>query len=260
MGLPLLSKGALVARTRRTTQFRGVPRAPSFRSIVEQFGGLAASRLGLALDAPDGRAGWLLAAALTTRSGEPDERAFLALADQGLARPEALAGCEPARLAGLLAGADRNTAERDALRLLRLARGLQERGGSLERLAGEAGDLTELGEALVRIAPGFGPAAVLRFLRPLRAHWPAAREVPLDPDARAAAVHLGWLLEGADEEGEPASLAAALADAPDPPPLEALEAALARLGRAACRRDRPDRCPLGDACPRRALASDPTSQ
>jgi hypothetical protein len=237
-----------------------VPRAPSFRSIVERFGALPAIRLGLDLESPEGRAGWLLAVALADRSGEPDERAFLALAAHGLARPAALADCRPERLAGLLAQAARPRAERDAARLLRLARGLRERGGSLERIAGQAADLAELGEGLVRIAPGFGPAAVLRFLRPLRARWPAAREVPLDPDARAAAVHLGWIAEGSDEEGEPAALAAALASEPEAPPLPDVEAALARLGRAACRRERSQRCPLASDCPRRALASDPTSQ
>lgn len=231
----------------------------SFRSIVEEFGGEGAEKLGLDLDSPGGRSGWLLASTLLDRSGEPDARAFAALVAHGLADPASLTACETQRLAGVLEQAGRAAGERDAARLLRLARGLAARGGSLERLAGEADDLAGLGEALVRLAPGFGPAAALRFLRPLRARWPAARETPLDPDARAAAVHLGFLAEDADLEGEPASLAAALRRDPHAPTLEQLEAALARLGHAACRRERPARCPLGGRCPLRALASPASS-
>jgi endonuclease III len=229
----------------------------SFQNIVLQFGGHRASELGLDLDTAEGRAGWLIASALaSTRTGEADEAAFAALTAAGLAQPVALARAEPRQVVELLAQASRRSAERDAALLVRIATSLAERhAGSLEQLAAGAADLPELGEALVRLAPGFGPAAALRFLRPLRSRWPAAREVPLDPAARAAALHLGWIAEGADEEGEPSALAAALQTRPDAPALWDAEAALARLGRAACRPDRPERCPLQAACPRRDEAS-----
>jgi hypothetical protein len=90
---------------------------------------------------------------------------------------------------------------------------------------------------------------VARFLRPLRERWPAAREVPLSPAARAAALHLGLLREGEDEEGEPGALRAALLRWPEAPALADAEAALARLGERACLRGRTARCPLGADCP-----------
>jgi hypothetical protein len=125
--------------------------------------------------------------------------------------------------------------------------------GSAARLVDGADDLEDAGHRLVSLAPGLGPGTALRFLRPLRDRFAAAREVPLDENARAAALHLGLIAAGDDLEGEPGALRAALAaDAGnDPPALAALEAALARLGRSACRRERADRCPLGDGCPLR---------
>jgi hypothetical protein len=236
----------------------------SFRGIVGRFGGHPARELDLDLDSEAGRAGWLLAAALGVEApDEPGAAAYRALAAAGLGLPATLTSCDPARLARTLEAAGpsgqssvRKRAERAAALLIRIARGLAERHeGSLERLAAEAGDLSELGSGLVRLAPGFGSASVLRFLRPLRSRWSAAGEVPLDPAALAAARHLGWIPEGADEEGEPAALAAALRVDPQAPPLQDVEAALARLGRAACRRGRPERCPLEAACPARAAAT-----
>jgi hypothetical protein len=139
-----------------------------------------------------------------------------------------------------------------AQRLARAGRSLAERhGGSLAALAAQAEDLEELGGRLAALASGVGTATVLRFLRPLRDLWPAAAEIPLEPAARAAAVHLGWLAEGADEEGAPAALRAVLLREPEAPPLADVEAALARLGARSCLRQRPDRCPLGARCPAR---------
>ena len=97
---------------------------------------------------------------------------------------------------------------------------------------------------------GIGRATVLRFLRPLRETVGGAREVPLAPAARAAAIHLGWIDESDDEEGEPVSLRARIArDDDDAPPFADVEAALERLGAASCLRGRVKSCPLGAECP-----------
>src|SRR6185436_18680127 len=121
--------------------------------------------------------------------------------------------------------------------------------GDLDALAARCDGLDELGSRIAALAPGFGAATVLRFLRPLRDAWSAARETPLAEPARAAAVHLGLLGESEDLEGEPAALFAACAR--DVPELLAIdvEAALERLGAAACRRNQAARCPLGADCP-----------
>ena len=107
----------------------------------------------------------------------------------------------------------------------------------------------DLAARLARLAPGVGTATVTRFLRPLRDRWPAAREIPLSAAARAAAVHLSLLREGEDEEGEPGALRSALLREADAPVLADVEAALGRLGERSCLRQRPARCPLGQACP-----------
>ena len=123
--------------------------------------------------------------------------------------------------------------------------------GSLDALARSTDGIEELARRLAGLAPGVGTATVARFLRPLRHRWPSAWEVPLTPAARAAAVHLGWIDEWADTEGEPGALAAFLRDEVEAPALADVEAALGRLGAAACRRNRTRRCPLEDGCPAR---------
>ena len=108
---------------------------------------------------------------------------------------------------------------------------------------------------LASLAPGFGAASVAGFLRPLRERWDQAREIPLHPAARAAAVHLGLLAEGEDTEGEPGALRAALGDDPAQPSLADAEFALTRIGRVACMKNRSNRCLLADACPLLAIGS-----
>ena len=109
--------------------------------------------------------------------------------------------------------------------------------GDLDALAARCDGLEELGSRLAALAPGLGTATVLRFLRPLRDAWTAARETPLAEPARAAAVHVGLLGASEDLEGEPAALRAACARwLPDLSPVD-VEAALERLGALACRAD-----------------------
>ncbi len=141
---------------------------------------------------------------------------------------------EPERVAALLVRAN-TTLQRD-------------HEGSLERLGMGAEDLENLARRLSQLASGFGRASVIRFLQPLREQWPAAGELPLDPAARAAAEHLGWIRAGADEEGSPSALRRFLAADSEAPLLEEVECALAQLGRRSCLRERADRCPLGERC------------
>jgi hypothetical protein len=230
-------------------------RSGASRALVERLGGHPAARWGIDLARESGRREWLAAALLLAgRAGEARaDAALAALARVGGPDLAALADADPAQLGRALQEARIPDAEAVAARLVRAGRALAGRhAGSLDALAREALDLEELAARIASLAPGFGAATVGRFLRPLRALWPAAREVPLAPAARAAALDLGWLAEGEDEEGEPAALAAALAGDPEAPAFADVEAALERLGAAACLRGRLARCPLADACPRRA--------
>ncbi|NNL65419.1 MAG: hypothetical protein HKP30_04185 [Myxococcales bacterium] len=61
----------------------------------------------------------------------------------------------------------------------------------------------------------------------------------------------GWLDEFDDPETAPGTLRRRLEDTGEAPPLPLVEAALERLGRAACRRNDTRRCPLGEDCPAR---------
>jgi hypothetical protein len=212
------------------------------RALIEQLGPHAATRLGLDLCEPAGRDTWLLACLLLSARA-PEARAqetLETLLQQGLLDPEDMAG-RSAELARALASGPWKEPEPLTARLLRVSEALRERGG-VDALESASDGLDALGEELVGLAPGLGPATVLRFLRPLRGVWADAADTPSTPAALAAATCLGWASEGAE--------ALALPDAPGRSPAD-LEAALERLGAAACRSGRSARCPLADQCPKR---------
>lgn len=184
-----------------------------------------------------------------------------ALETAGLATPGAIAKTGGAALELALAAAQHPKAEASADLLARVTATLEERyGGSVAALGREADDLEDLAGRLLGLASGFGRAAVLRLLRPLRDVWPLADEVPLDPRARAAGLHLGWIQGSEDEEGAPGALRRRLrafeVEARSPTQFCDIEAALERLGRASCLRERSERCPLGSRCPQRTPSSD----
>lgn len=224
------------------------------RRILEQLGPHPAAALGLDLAEDEALGPWLLAACLLagrTRESRACE-AYRALAGARLASPAEVAKADPQALHRALAGAGYPRPEFAAVRLARAAGALEARyGGSVSALASDAEGIEDLAGRICQLAPGIGPAAAARFLRPLRERWPAAREVPLSPAARAAALHLGLLREAEDEEGEPGALRAALLRWPEAPALADVEAALERLGERACLRGRTGRCPLGADCPAR---------
>jgi hypothetical protein len=224
------------------------------RELVERLGGHPAADLEIDPCEAEDTGRWFIAACLI--AGRVKDAvaagAYRALARDGLASPGEIAAADPVRIAERLAEAGYPKPEVAAAKLARACTALVEGwGGSFAALAAGAEGLDDLGARIVRLAPGVGPGAAAHFLRPLRDLWLAAREIPLSPAARAAAVHLGLLREGEDEEGEPAALRAALAAEPGAPTLADAEAALERLGRRACLRERPDRCPLGARCPAR---------
>ena len=222
------------------------------QELVRHLGGHPATALGLDLDDETDLGRWLAAACLlAARSGEPVAlAAFRALRGAHLTAPAELARASPEQIASALAQASYPKPEVAARRLWRAAGSLLAGyRGSPAALARQAECAEELAARVAALAPGIGAATAAAFLRPLRDAFPAAREIPLSPAARAAALHLGLLRAGEDEEGEPGALRAALGSGT---PLADAEAALERLGRRACLRERADRCPLGDACPARA--------
>ncbi len=226
--------------------------------LVARFGGHPVGELGIDLETIDGPGRWLVAACLY--GGRIDAGIALAAARAldaaGLADPTSIARARPEALEALLLSACFPAPDVAARKLWRICNSLAERyGGSLDSLAAQSEQLEDLAARLASLAPGFGAASVAGFLRPLRDRWIQAREIPLHPAARAAAVHLGLLAEGEDTDGEPGALRAALRDDPAQPSLADTEFALTRIGTVACSRNRANRCPLADACPLLATGS-----
>jgi len=226
--------------------------------LIARFGGHPVEELGIDLEASEGPGRWLVAACLY--GGRVEEgvasTAARALAAADLADPPNIALARPETLETSLLGAGYPAPDVAARKLWRICTSLAERyGGSLDSLAAQSEQLEDLAARLASLAPGFGAASVARFLRPLRDRWIQAREIPLHPAARAAAIHLGLLAEGEDEEGEPGALRAALRDDPAQPSLADAEFALTRIGRAACLRNRANRCLLANDCPLLASGS-----
>ncbi|MGE4607209.1 MAG: hypothetical protein AAEJ52_10745 [Myxococcota bacterium] len=249
-------------------------REPTVHEIVARFGGHTAAALGIDLDDGAQLGRWLVAVCLTgARVDEARwQRAFVQLDRAGLTDPGAIAkptaspdldspdlskgGEVSAELEAALLKAKLPDAERVAWKLIRVSAALVEHyAGSVDRLVSSADNLEELGGRLAALAPGFGAASVMRFLRPLRDRWVEASELPLHPSAHAAAVHLGLLDDDHDPDGAPGALRAAIG-APSPPAFRDLEAALERLG-AWCRRNRTTTCPLEDSCPARTSQLNP---
>jgi hypothetical protein len=225
--------------------------------LIARFGGHPVGELGIDLETLDGPGRWLVAACLY--GGRIDAEIALAavraLDAAGLADPTSVARSRPEALEALLLDTGYPAPDATALKLWRACDSLARRhDGSLDALAAQSDHLEDLAARLASLAPGFGAAGVAGFLRPLRDRWDQAREIPLHPAARAAAVHLGLLAEGEDTEGEPGALRAALRADPAQPSLADTEFALTRIGRTACLRNRATRCPLADACP--LLAAD----
>jgi len=204
---------------------------------------------------------WLVVSCLLGGNVAP-ERGYAsarALWDAGLALPSAIAKAGPLPVEVALVAAQHPKAEPCAHLLARVCRALEDRyDGSLASLASGADDLEDLAGRLSGLASGFGRAAIVRLLRPLREVWPLADEIPLDPAARAAAIHLGWIGDGEDVDGAPGALRSFLRSCADDGETSThlcdVEAALERLGRKSCLRERHDRCPLEERCPGRRPA------
>ena len=221
------------------------------RDLVEALGGHPIAGLALDLSSATDLGRWLLVASLLSGRVDPSRalRAVELLRERGLDTTDRLSKTDSADLVPPLAAAGYPGPEAAAARLIRIAGGVEKCGSSLSAISMESDGLSELGERLLRLAPGLGTATVSLFLRPLRDVWPAAGEIPLHPAARAAAVHLGLISQGEDEEGEPGSLRATYRNAEQAPPFADVEWALERLGRKSCARQRSEKCPLGDLCP-----------
>lgn len=236
---------------------------PTSADLLSRLGPHPATLLRLDLDAASdadlGR--WLVATVLL--GGRSSEEAaltgFARLRDAGLATPAAIAHAGSVEVHRQLEAASLSKSEAVAAVLTRVCTALERNHrGSIDALLADSDGLEDLARRLASLGKGFGRSAVFRFLTPLRECWTAANDLPASPAVVSAARDLGLISETQDEEGAPASLTRWLrnesrpGDVPEAAPaLRDLEAALDRLGRIACLRQRTERCPLGDRCPHR---------
>lgn len=229
--------------------------------LVARFGGHPAADV--ALDPAAGGeadlAGWLVLAVLLAgarrASEEEAKNGYRGLAERALASPGAVAARGPLAAAVALSAAGYAHAEAVAPVIARAGASLAAQGPEpLLTLLRDAEGIADLAGRVGALAPGLGRAAVERFLRPLRERSASAGDLPLAAAARTAAVCVGLLREGEDEDGAPGVLRARIEDEPGAPPLRDVEAALERLGARWCGRKRPEACPLGPACRRGAGA------
>ncbi len=229
------------------------PLLPSAEGLVARLGPHPASVLGLDLEQDAHVDRWLVASILL--GGRTPEAAALdayrRLEQRNRADPLRLAEADFAEVQQSLEAAGVANEAAVAALLGRvcttLARGY---AGSIDRLVGDADSLEALAGRLSQLGAGFGRAAVLRFLTPLRGRWSAAGDLPTTAAVLAAGQDLGWISTTQDAEGAAASLARQ-ATGGERPATRDVEAALEKLGRAACLRGRLERCPLAEACPRR---------
>lgn len=220
--------------------------------LVARLGPHPASVLGLGLDTDEDLGRWLVASVLL--GGRTAEAvaldAFRRLAREGLAAPTRLARAGFAEVQRCLEEAGVAKSEAVAAVLGRVCAALvQAHGGSIDGLVGTADSLEDVARRLSQLGAGFGKAAVLRFLTPVRDRWSVTCDLPSSSAVLAAGQDLGWIPPTQDEEGVPASLAGRASTSIGVSRRD-LEAALEKLGRAACLRGRLDRCPLAASCPR----------
>ena len=232
------------------------PLLPSAEDLVARFGPHPASVLGLDLEQDEGVDRWLVASILLGgRTAEATALdAYRRLEQRDQADPLRLAEADFAEVQQCLAAAGVANDAAVAALLGRVCTTLvRAHAGSIDRLVADADSLEALAGRLSQLGAGFGRAAVLRFLTPVRGRWSAARDLPTSAAVLAAGQDLGWIPATQDEEGAPASLARQAAGDGRTATRD-VEAALERLGRAACLRGRLERCPLAEACPRRERA------
>jgi hypothetical protein len=203
--------------------------------LLARLGGRYAGELGIDLKAgPEARQQWFLAAILfgARISGQLAARTYRVFAARGIWSPEAVLAQGWDRLVELLdEGGYARYDYKTATKLLKVMASLQEGyQGDLEQVHATAQNPADLEARLQALAPGIGPATVNIFLRELRGIWPKAAPA-LSPLARQAALALGWLAPGLDDQEALKALEDAWRARPAPGyDFADLEAALVRRG------------------------------
>lgn len=237
------------------------------RELLARVPGRFSTELGIDVAAgPQERQKWFLAAVLfgARISGQLAARTYRVFAAAGVLTPQAIRETGWDGLVALLdEGGYARYDFKTATKLLTLMESLErDYDGDLDRLAALAADPRDLEQRLMALGKGVGPATVNIFLRELRGIWPLARP-SLSPLAQLAAEHLKLLPPGLDPQAAVAALEERWQSAPVPGfVFPDLEAALVRLGRDFCRKDRLRRpCPLAEVCGRgpESMGVKPTS-
>jgi endonuclease III len=183
--------------------------------------------LGLDLNKPEDRFKWFLASVLFAKriSAETAKKTYLNFELEKLTSPDAILQAGWNRLVEVLdSGGYTRYDFSTATNFLGIAKTLQEKYGSLERLHAESSSPSDL-ENRLREFKGVGPVGVNIFLRELRGIWENAKPTP-SPMAMLTAQRIGLDLDA----------------------VERFESQIVRLNLDYCRKRRILECPLGDKC------------
>lgn len=219
--------------------------------LLSEIGGKFSRELGIDLSGGDpaevGK--WFLAAKLfgARISTEIAMRTYREFERRGVVTPDSILATGWDGLVSILdAGGYVRYDFSTATRLLAIMETVQKSyGGDLNALHERARDSADLESLLKELGPGIGNVTVNIFLRELRTVWPKARPA-LSPLALLAARHLGLLGKIKDPLASLERLwskyPVAGKDFCD------FEAALVRLGKDYCKKNRHDACPFRDVC------------
>jgi endonuclease III len=223
-------------------------------ALMERLGGRFSTSLGIDLDR--GESGeifkWFLASILfgARISEKIAEETYGQFERIGLLTPQRILGAGWDRLVEALdAGGYVRYDFKTATMFLEVMEGLQERyGGDLSLLHNQAVDPRDL-EARLEEFKGIGPVTVNIFLRELRAIWPKAQPLPGDL-AILAARNLRLTSSSGQTPEEKAQVLSDLQQllSEEAEGFADFEAALVRLGKDWCRKERHRNCPLGQRC------------
>jgi endonuclease III len=183
--------------------------------------------LGLDLTKPEDRFKWFLASVLFAKriSAETAKETYLYFEQEELTSPNAILQAGWERLVEVLdSGGYTRYDFSTAANLLGIAKTLEEKYGSLERLHAESSSPGDL-ESRLREFKGVGPVGVNIFLRELRGIWEKAKPKP-SPMAVVTAQRIGL----------------------GPEDVERYESQLVRLNLEYCKKRRSSECPLGSNC------------
>jgi len=226
----------------------------AIKALISHFGKTFSEELGINLNKGEEEVfKWFLASLLygAPIGGNIVVRTYKEFEERGLITPEAIVNAGWDSLVDALdAGGYVRYDFKTATKILEACKNLLDRYGSLEILHDEASSPRDLEKRIKGLAKGIGDTTVELFLRELRGIWEKAEPFP-GKLAVLAAINLGFTERDPSERGLILSDLKALWKKFGKGPFPVFEAALVRLGRDFCKKNKCSQCPMREFCRRR---------